>query len=242
MSTNGVNAVERALTIVESFRGGGERRSLTEIAERTGLNKATIIRLIASLEKFGYVHRTRPGEYALGPAFLEFSDLYQASFRLADHALPIMRDLAQETGESAGLFVRDGDKRICLHKVMATAPLVSGLREGDRLPILPGGTGKIFLAFSADPAEREDWQDIRNAYLSVNFGERHAEIASIAAPVFERSDRLAAVISVSGPAASYTAANVAASSRAVLSAAANLTSRLGGNAEPLRARARDAAA
>ena len=76
MATTGVNAVERALVIIESFRGSSDRLSLQTVADKTSLNKATIIRLIASLENFGYVLRVGPGEYALGPAFLEYANLY----------------------------------------------------------------------------------------------------------------------------------------------------------------------
>ncbi|MBT7487926.1 MAG: helix-turn-helix domain-containing protein, partial [Rhodospirillales bacterium] len=79
MAAERANAVEKALSIIESFREGNDRLSLQEISERTHLNKATIIRLIASLEKFGYVLRVRKGEYALGPTFLEFGNLYQNS-------------------------------------------------------------------------------------------------------------------------------------------------------------------
>ena len=61
MATTGVNAVERALVIIESFRGSSDRLSLQTVADKTSLNKATIIRLIASLENFGYVLRVHQG-------------------------------------------------------------------------------------------------------------------------------------------------------------------------------------
>lgn len=229
MATSGVNAVERALSVVESFRGGADRLSLQTIADRTGLNKATIIRLIASLEKFGYVLRVGPGEYALGPAFLEYGTLYQASFQISDHALPIMRELVEGSGESAGLFVRDGDMRICLHKVGSKAALLSSLREGDRRPILPGGTGRVILAFSDDPEEQAPWSDIRRDHFVVNIGDRHPEFSSLAAPIFAPGQKLAAVLSISGPTSAFTEARIAENLPRLLSAARDLTRRIGGD-------------
>ena len=232
MATKGVNAVERALVIIESFRGSSDRLSLQTIADKTSLNKATIIRLIASLETFGYVLRVGPGEYALGPAFLEYANLYQGSFQFSDHALPVMRDLVKQSGTSAGLFIRDVDMRVCLHKVGSTAALLSSLREGDRRPILPGGTGKVMLAFSQDLSEQAAWPDIRRDHFIVNIGDRHPEFSSLAAPVFKRGQVLAAVLPISGPTSDFTDSLIKENLPRLLKAAAGLTKRIGGDARP----------
>jgi DNA-binding IclR family transcriptional regulator len=232
MAAERANAVEKALSIIESFREGNDRLTLQEITERTHLNKATIIRLIASLEKFGYVLRVQKGEYALGPTFLEFGNLYQNSFQFSDHALPIMRNLVNETDNSAGLFIRDGDMRVCLHKVGSGAALVSSLQEGDRRPILPGGTGKVMLAFSDDPSEREAWADIRNSFYFVNIGDRHPEFSSLAAPIFKRNQKLAAVLSISGPTSKFTKAHIEENLPRLLTAAGDLTKQIGGDPQP----------
>jgi len=236
MATSGVTAVERALSVVESFRGGADRLALQTIADRTGLNKATIIRLIASLEKFGYVLRVGPGEYALGPAFLEYGTLYQASFQISDHALPIMRELVEMSGESAGLFVRDGEMRICLHKVGSAAALLSSLREGDRRPILPGGTGKVMLAFSDDQQERKGWGEIRRDHYIVNIGDRHPDFSSLAAPIFAAGQKLTAVMSLSGPTSNFTDRRISENLPRLLAAARDLTRRVGGDASVFETR------
>jgi DNA-binding IclR family transcriptional regulator len=232
MITTPDNAVEKALSIIESFREGNGRLSLQEITERTNLNKATIIRHIASLEKYGYVLRVNKGEYALGPTFLEFGNLYQNSFQISDHALPIMRNLVKETDNSAGLYIRDGDMRVCLHKVGSQAALVSSLQEGDRRPILPGGSGKVMLAFSDNPKEYEAWGDIRKSHYIVNIGDRHPEFSSLAAPIFKRNQKLAAVLSLSGPTSRFTESHIEENLPRLLNAAGNLTKQIGGNSQP----------
>jgi DNA-binding IclR family transcriptional regulator len=234
MSVERANVVEKALLIIESFKRSNGRLTLEEITERTQLNKATIIRSIASLEKFGYVLRIRRGEYALGPIFLEFGNIYQNSFQFSDHALPIMQNLLSETYNSARLFVRDGDMQVCLHKVGASATLLSSLQEGDRRPILPGGTGKVMLAFSDDPTEFEDWAEIRSSFHIVNIGDRHPEFSSLAAPIFKRDQKLAAVLSISGPTSLFTDTHIKENLPRLLNAAGHLTKQIGGNPEPFK--------
>lgn len=233
MAEVGVTSIDRALLIIEAFRNGDDHLNLQDIASQTKLNKATIIRLIASLERFGYVLRISQGTYALGPAFLTFANLYQASFRLSDQTYPVLRSLVRETGQSAAFFIRDGDTRICLHKLDSnTGDLVSRLREGDCRPILPGGTGRIMMAFSEDPAEREAFHDESESYLAINLGERSSEVCSVVAPVFKNSQLLAGVLSLSGPNANFTPDLIDGYRVHVLRAAAGLTRRLGGDASP----------
>lgn len=237
MAEQGANAVEKAFLIIEAFRDEEGPLSLQALAAGTGLNKATIIRLVGSLEKFGYVLKVGPGSYALGPAFMTFARIYQGSFQMSDHVLPILRRLVNQTGESAALFVREGDTRICLYKVESTtAALVSRLHEGDRRSILPGGTGRVLLAFSEIPSEWKEYQDVRESYVAVNVGERDSEISSIASPVFRHGQELAAAISVSGATPRFTPDVIEDHRVSLLEAAAELTRRLGGDTRPFRQR------
>ena len=229
----GVTAVDRALTIIESFRDGESSLSLQELSSRTGLHKATIIRLIASLERFGYMARTAPGTYALGSAFLRFGSLYQSSLQLSDHVVPVLRDLARRVGESAAFYIRDGDMRICLYKVESTSALRSHQREGDRRPLLPGGTGKALLAFSDDGHDGSaELVEVRKKYFARNKGERDPELSSIATPIFTTGNTLAGAMSLSGPNAHFTDKKIQELTPPLLEAAAHLTQQLGGNPSP----------
>lgn len=244
MGETGANTVERALSIIEVFRTGEDQLSLQTLAARTKLNKATIIRMLAALERFGYIQRMGQGVYALGPAFLTYASLYQSSFRLSDHTLPILRGLVGQTGQSAAFFIRDQDMRVCLYKVESTTgDLISRIREGDRRALLPGGTGKIMLAFSDIPAEREEWPDLRESYVFINLGEeRSSEIFSIAIPTFKSNQVLAGTLSLSGPQSSFTPRLVDTYLVHLFRAAAALTHRLGGDPAPLEERMRRAQA
>ena len=234
MENKGVAAVDRAFSIIGSFRAGEPSLSLQALAERTGLNKATVIRLIASLEKAGCMSRLAHGQYALGPALLRYGSLYQATFHLADPLMPVLRDLVRASGQTAAFFVRDGDMRICLHRVETDSALRLHLREGEARPMLPSGTGKVLLAFADEPDPR--FPEVREDYYTINFGEREAEISSLAAPVFQPRDALVGALSLTGPTEQFSDGKAMTFLRHLLPAAAELTRLCGGDPAPFHER------
>lgn len=226
--TKGVGAVDRAISIIEAFRAGEASLPLQVLADRTGLNKSTIIRLIASLERASMVVKRGQGFYALGPALLRYGSLYQSSLQLSDHVVPILDALMRATGQTAAFFVRDGDTRVCLHMAESYSVLRSHLRVGSVQPILPSGSGQILLAYSADPEEAASGGAVRKSLVVLNKGERHPEISSLAAPVFSLGNVLVGAITVSGPTSAYSRKNIPEFRQALVHAAKQLTERLGG--------------
>ena len=120
----GVAAVNRALSILDAFAVNDSRLSLAEIAKRTGLYKSTALRLIKSLEKFDYVHRSEDGAYQLGSKPFFLGSLYQRHFRTSDVVPPVLRQMVDQLKEGASLYVRDGDCRVCIsHRLHARREL-----------------------------------------------------------------------------------------------------------------------
>ena len=108
MSEDRVEAVERALTILDAFREGEESLSLAALAEKTGFYKSTILRLAASLERFGYLAREPNGLFRLGPSLWRLGSLYRRSFDLGEHLRPELRRLVEATTETASFYVARG--------------------------------------------------------------------------------------------------------------------------------------
>ena len=95
MSENRVDAVERALLILDIFKEGEDLFTLAAMAERTSLYKSTILRLAGSLERFGYLVRDPGGVYHLGPSLWRLGSLYRRSFDLGEHIRPELRRIVQ---------------------------------------------------------------------------------------------------------------------------------------------------
>jgi len=192
---SGVAAVDRALTILDALTG--EKTTLADLAKRTGLYKSTLLRLIKSLEKFGYVLRDADGCYRLGSKVLYLGSLYQMHFNASELVVPVLRKLVDELQEGASFYVVDGDWRVVLHRVESSRTVRDSVREGDRFALTGGASGHVLCAFNGAAGKRFD--TVRKDMYSASFGERDPETAAFAAPIFGHGNRLVGAISVSGP-------------------------------------------
>ncbi|WP_043288916.1 IclR family transcriptional regulator [Paraburkholderia oxyphila] len=197
MSSDGVAAVERALDILEAFNERDGALALAEIASRTGFYKSTILRLIESLEKYGYVQRTTDGLYRLGPKTLSLGFMYQRNFTPADFVPQALRRLVDEINESASFYVRDGDSRVCLFRQDADRAIRDSVHVGHWLPLNVGAGGHVLLAFSGLTGDK--YERIRGRMYATSVGERDPETAAIACPVLGVRDQLVGVLTISGP-------------------------------------------
>lgn len=231
--TSGVAAVDRALSILSAFHEQDDALSLAELARRTSLYKSTILRLIVSLERAAFLRRLEDGRYRLGPALLQLGKLYQASFRLEDHVMPVLKRLVDETGESASFYVPEGDRRICLFRVNSRQHRVLHyVTPGTVLPIHTGASGKVLLAFT-EP-DNPAYTDVRQNLLVSSVANRKSDTAALACPVFGAGGVLSGSLSLAGPNTRFTETTVPAMRKALLLAAADLTGVLGGDSTLLR--------
>ncbi|GGG24150.1 IclR family transcriptional regulator [Paenibacillus abyssi] len=213
-----VRAVERALDILLCFTAGTDL-AMTEIADRVGLHKSTVHRMLATLEDKGFITRDRVTDrYRLGMRVWELSAHLSNNDDPAIIWLPEMERLRDMLGETVSLYVRDGKERIRIQAVQSNQAVRRVAPVGVRLPLYVGASSKVLIAF-ADSQEREaimadaSWpssidaglfreqlEDIRRNGYATSIEEREPGAAAVAAPIFNRSGRLAAALSISGPA------------------------------------------
>lgn len=227
--SGGVAAVDRALSLLDAFTDQDQKLALAELAKRTGLYKSTVIRLARSLEKAGYVHRSEEGGYRLGSKVLTLAAMYQKHFGTADVVPPVLRQIVEELQEGASFYVRDESHRLCLHRVESRRAVRDTIHEGSRLPLTVGAAGHVILAFSGLTGEKYD--EIRKTMYAASFGERDAETAAVACPVFGLDQKFIGALSVSGPRYRIEALGVPAILPVLFRHARNLTRIMGGNAE-----------
>ena len=228
---SGVAAVDRALTILDAFSEDDTTLSLAELAKRTGMHKSTLLRLATSLEKFGYLHRSADGLFHLGSKLLFLGSLYQRHFRTSDIVPPVLKQIVTELHEGASFYVRDGDHRVCLHRVESRQAVRDSIHEGDRLPLNVGAAGHVLRAFSGGTGERYD--EIRQRLYSASYGERDPETAAVACPVFGIDQKFIGALSVSGPKYRIEARGINSILPVLFKHARNLTRTLGGNEDAL---------
>lgn len=226
--SDGVAAVDRALAILGVFTPEDRTITLAELARRTGLYKSTILRLANSLISAGFLEKLESGHYRLGAAIFRLGTVYQRMLGTSQIIMPVMRTLAEASGESVAFYVRSGSMRTCLCRIESSHPLRYSISEGDALPLNQGSGGRVLAAFS-DVHDSIGEQIRRDGYFLAE-GDRHPDIVGISCPVFGANDILVGALTVAGPRTRFDRA-AALKIRSELLAAARLASRQFGGGE-----------
>ena len=209
--TSGVGVLDRCVAILRAVEEGA--RSFTDVVGATGLARSTVHRLILGLEDHGFLTSIGGFGYVLGPRLLALATNALRDLPLRELAHPFLERLARSSGESAQLYVRDGDRRICIDTAESDSELRTIVEIGASLPLTKGSAGTVFLAWAGDddrarllgtaddPARLERRLiTTRRRGWAESVAERAPGVASVSAPVFGRDGVLLAAVSVSGPA------------------------------------------
>lgn len=225
----GVAALERGLTLLSAFGGAENTLSLAQLAAATGFYKSTILRLVASLVRMGFLQRIEDGRYRLGSAVFHLGRRYQQSFQLGDLVVPVLRHLVQRTGESASFYIRDGDRDTCLYRVESPRPIRdAGVSEGDSFPIDDSAGSRVLSAFLGAPGHQYD--TLRRQVITVARGSRRIPGAAVViCPVFGVDQQLAGTLVLSGPESRFLDPGVSSMKKVIAAQAAALTTALGGD-------------
>lgn len=180
---------------------------LAELCERTGLPRATAHRLAAGLQAHRLLARDDAGRWHIGPGITELAAHAADPLRAAAAAvLPRLREI---TGESVQLYRREGTLRVCIAALEPPAGLRDTVPVGARLPMTAGSGAKVLLAH-ADLATQQAvlaeakftdrvLAEVRRRGWAQSVAEREPGVASVSAPVRDRTGAVIAAISVSGP-------------------------------------------
>jgi DNA-binding IclR family transcriptional regulator len=196
MSNDKVEAVERALAILNAFHADKPAMTLAELAAATGFYKSTILRLAGSLDRLGYLIREENGTFRLGPSLWRLGAIYRAGFDLADIIRPELRRLVEATGETASLYVREGETRICLYRQNSQQAARHHLEEGAQLPMNAGAGAHVLSAYSG--AKGAKAKLVRDQGYCISLGERDPHVAAVAVPVHDSADRFRGALAISG--------------------------------------------
>ncbi|WP_461001756.1 IclR family transcriptional regulator [Streptomonospora sediminis] len=221
------------MSVLDALESGPA--SLAQLVRITGLARPTAHRLAVALERHRMVTRDSQGRFVLGPRLGELS-ISTGEDRLLAVASPVLSQLRDLTGESAQLYRRQGDVRVCV----AAAERTSGLRDtvpvGSELPMTAGSAAQVLLAW-------EDGERIRRSLINAKFsgnslvqvrrrrwaqsvGEREQGVASVSAPISGPGGRVIAAVSVSGPLERLTRTPGRLHAQAVISAAEKINEAL----------------
>jgi IclR family acetate operon transcriptional repressor len=248
---NTIQSLDRAMTVLQAL-AGFEGISLTQLAENTGQSPATLYRVLTTLAQHRMTEfdtaeqlwHVGSGAFSIGSAFLRRTSV-------VERGRPVLRQLMQDTGETANLGVENGDFVLFVSQVETHATIRAFFPPGTQSPMYASGIGKALLAFfppdrlkkyiqnqklerftsttvTAKPALLAELRYIRTTGLAVDNEERTPGMRCVAAPVFNMFGEPVAGLSVSGPISRMDDATVQAHGARVKAAAASVSEAIGG--------------
>lgn len=253
----GVQSVERAIALVEILAQSSGGTSLTDIAQRAGLNISTCHHLLATLMKAGYVAQV-PGRrtYALGARVLHLGQAFMRQVDLPRRAQPVLDRLNAVTGEAVHLAVLQGDRVVTVAKREARhAVRVDTGVIGTAEPPHATATGKAMLAWlPEDHVKRildangmarftpatvtdrsvliEEMRHVRRNGFAFDRGEFQAGVVCVGAAVRDHSGAVIGSLSASAPEFRVSQDHLSLMREAVAEAARKLSAEFGASSSP----------
>lgn len=147
--TPGAQAVRRAIAVLRIVASGQERGvRLLDVARATGINRATVHRLLQVLIEEGAVEQDPATRlYLIGRELPLLGLARSVHFPIRTVAAPVLRELSDVEGETSFLTIRNGDDSICLDRHPGSFEIkVLSIAVGARRPLGVGVSGLVLLA------------------------------------------------------------------------------------------------
>jgi DNA-binding IclR family transcriptional regulator len=204
--SSGVGVLDKAAVVLSALEAGPA--TLAQLVNATGLARPTAHRLAVALEHHRLVARDMQGRFVLGPRMAELAAA-AGEDRLLAAAGPALTSLRDHTGESAQLYRRQGDSRVCVAAAERPVGLRDSIPVGSTLTMLAGSAAQILLAWEEPDRLHRGLQGarftatvlsgVRRRGWAQSVGEREPGVVSVSAPVRGPTGRVVAAVSISGP-------------------------------------------
>ena len=144
----GAQAALRAIRLLKLFSSERPEMSLAELSRAARLNKTTTHRLLRALQSEALIQKNPvSGAYSLGAGLMALGVQALASSDLRRRVRPVLKSLAEQTGETATLEVPVEDSMLILDEVAGRHVVAAAGNVGTRWPLHATSTGKVLLAF-----------------------------------------------------------------------------------------------
>ena len=219
----GLSSVRNAARLLKVFLSREESIGVSELARRLGLGKSTVHRLLTTLSAEGLIEQDgTTGGYRLGLVVFELGEAVRVHLDLHAAAGPVLASLREQTGESSQVGVLDGVEVVYVDRLESSQSLRLFTETGRRVPINCTSSGKVLLAHLTEPARLDvlarapltqltphtltdpqalvvEAAQIRRRGWAEAVNEREIGVASVAAPVRDRSGEVVAAVSIGAP-------------------------------------------
>lgn len=218
-----VPALARGLQLLMQFSRDERQLTGAELSRRLQLPRASVFRMLHTLEQGGFVERADDGvSFKLGLSVLRLGFELLSGMELTEHGRSIIEELRDRSGYSAHIVVRDAREVVFIAKAMGASALFQSVQVGARLPAHATVLGRLLLSdldmkalhslypepelprhAPATPTTLVQLKALidrdRQAGFGVSMGGFESGISTVAAPVFNERGEVSAAISVTVP-------------------------------------------
>jgi IclR family acetate operon transcriptional repressor len=251
--------LSRTFAILELFDGARPQWSATEVARTLSLPIPTAHRLLSALARHKYVSQDEDSKrFQLGIAALRLGQGARVALELRTIALPVLRRLAQDTGETSLLtgLTPQQDLSICLERVESTQPLRLSVTPGRQLPLHAGSSQKALAAFMdadsldrmlASPLEkschntitdpdllRAEFKKIRALGWALSVEETNVGVWGIALPILNDRGGVTCAVGIAGPSPRYAKERIGEHIVLIHAAAEEIANAIGDHVPPVK--------
>lgn len=145
-SGGSIRVLDRAVSVLGFMAEARRQVGITEIADATGLSKATVHRILSTLRDYSVVLKDDSGRYQMGPSVLFWADAYRRHAGLAEISRPWLRRLWEESNETVHLFIFEAGEAYYLDKLDSPHPVGMRSRIGAKRDLYSTSGGRAILA------------------------------------------------------------------------------------------------
>ncbi len=141
-----IQVIDRMMKLLDVLAAHPEPLGLKQVAQYTGLHPSTAHRILSAMSGGRLVDRIEPGSYRLGMRLLELGNLVRSRISVRELALPVMRELHAQTGETVNLSVRHDDEIVYVERTSSGRAAMRVVHViGARAALHITAAGKLFL-------------------------------------------------------------------------------------------------
>lgn len=250
--SDSVQSLVRALSIINKLAGADDGLALTKLAQSVGLAPSTAHRLLTTLEQERYVQfDVEERTWSIGVQTFIAGSAFLRARNLVAVARPYMRALMEECRETVNLAIEDNDEAMYLSQVESRQMMRAQAKQGARVPLYCSSVGKALLSavserelakvlrrrpirpltaktIASKSALRNELALTRERGFAVDDEEHAVGLRCVAALIFNELGESIAAISISGPTARISKANIPRLGDQVRRKADEITAQLGG--------------
>lgn len=202
-----VQSFARGLRVIRTFSAERPRQTLTQVAEASGLARATVRRLLLTLVDLGYA-ATDGATFWLSPRILELGFSYVSALQLPEIAQPHLEQLSRVVGESSSMSILDGNDIVYVARVPVSRIMSLTITVGTRLPAEPTAMGRVLLAGLDDAPALPHLAEVRRQGYAVVDQELESGLRAVAAPVVDSTGATVAAVNIATSASSHSIADL----------------------------------